>query len=331
MYEKSMITACTHDGIVHGDDAMAGGILEVARKCDIIPPFEVIRSRDPGEWEKADLIFDVGGRFEKNNNKLWLDHHQPAGAGERAISGIPFSSAGLVWSEFGLRICAKYLSEELEVSDSGLIDETYQIVDETLIAPIDAADTGFPLVENKSPIRQLTFSQLVAWRNPPWYEKSDRSVYDAIYWRIVLELAVPALATAIKAAIASVAAKDIVNKAERRHGGRVLLMRQGAPWQRTVLGSKEYDNVLFVVYPDESSQWRVQAVPPSSEKQFDQRKPLPAKWAGLQSKTATPAGQPTIEDVTGIADAVFCHRGLFIAGARSEAAAMKMVELALNE
>jgi uncharacterized UPF0160 family protein len=76
-----------------------------------------------------------------------------------------------------------------------------------------------------------------------------------------------------------------------------------------------------MVYPSQTGQWRIQTVPvePGS---FENRKSLPEHWAGLSDKE--------LKDVTGIDDAMFCHNGLFIAGAESFESTMKMASIALQ-
>jgi uncharacterized UPF0160 family protein len=51
------------------------------------------------------------------------------------------------------------------------------------------------------------------------------------------------------------------------------------------------------------------------------RKDLPLAWAGLRGVD--------LAAVCGVADAVFCHNGRFIAGAGSLEGALRMAELAL--
>ena len=76
-----------------------------------------------------------------------------------------------------------------------------------------------------------------------------------------------------------------------------------------------------MVYPSGSGPWRIQTVPvePGS---FEDRKSLPKPWAGLSDKA--------LKEVTGIDDAMFCHNGLFIAGAESFESTMKMAAMALE-
>ena len=56
---------------------------------------------------------------------------------------------------------------------------------------------------------------------------------------------------------------------------------------------------------------------------FEDRKPLPKQWAGLENNA--------LQEVTGIDDAMFCHNGCFIAGAESLESTMKMASIALSE
>jgi len=56
---------------------------------------------------------------------------------------------------------------------------------------------------------------------------------------------------------------------------------------------------------------------------FDSRMDLPASWSGLRDAE--------LAAVTGVADSVFCHLNLFIAGARSFEGAVRLAELALGD
>ena len=77
-----------------------------------------------------------------------------------------------------------------------------------------------------------------------------------------------------------------------------------------------------MVYRSQTGQWRIQTVPVELGS-FEDRKSLPKPWAGLSDKE--------LIDVTGIEDAMFCHNGLFIAGAESFESTMKMASMALLE
>ena len=153
--------------------------------------------------------------------------------------------------------------------------------------------------------------------NPTWQEDSH---VDACFDEAV-EFASRVLARFIAAASGGISAKAIVAKAiENAEEPRVIVLEQYTPWKRTVHALSE--EALYVVYPSQTGEWRIQTVPvePGS---FEDRKSLPAPWAGLSGEE--------LQEVTGIDDAMFCHNGLFIAGAESFASTMKMASIALKE
>ena len=78
--------------------------------------------------------------------------------------------------------------------------------------------------------------------------------------------------------------------------------------------------LLFTVFPGATGNWTIQTVRPEKS-QFGNRKDLPAAWRGLNGAELT--------EVTGVPDAVFCHKAAFIAAAQSEQGARAMLALAL--
>jgi len=55
---------------------------------------------------------------------------------------------------------------------------------------------------------------------------------------------------------------------------------------------------------------------------FENRKDFPNTWAGLRDEE--------FQKVSGVSDAVFCHRGLFLIGAKSKEGAIKLAQIALT-
>ena len=55
---------------------------------------------------------------------------------------------------------------------------------------------------------------------------------------------------------------------------------------------------------------------------FKNRKDFPTIWAGLRDEK--------LQKVTGVSDSIFCHRGLFLAVAKSKEGAVKLAKLALS-
>ena len=285
-------TIVTHNGNFHADD-----VFSIAAFKSIFPSFKLIRTRDSELIGKADIVIDVGGEYDPDTDRF--DHHQRGGAGERE-NGIPFSSFGLIWQKYGLEIC----QGNQDVANA---------VDAGLVSNIDAIDCGH--VEGV--VKGITLSQTISMFNPTWQEDSH---FDTCFDEAV-DFALRVLTRFIASASGGVSAKAIVAKAiENTEDPRVIVLEQYTPWKRTVHTLSE--EALYVVYPSQTGEWRIQTVPVELGS-FEDRKSLPKPWAGLSDKE--------LQEVTGIDDAMFCHNGLFIAGAESFESIMKMASIAVNE
>jgi len=285
-------TIVTHNGNFHADD-----VFSIATLKAVFPRFKLIRTRDLELINEADLVIDVGGVYDPDTGRF--DHHQRGGAGQRE-NGIPYSSFGLIWKKYGLELCEG--NQELMLS-----------IDAGLVSTIDAIDCGH--VEGVS--TGISLSQTISMFNPTWQEEGD---FDACFDQAV-EFASRVLARFIASASGGLNAKAIVAKAiEDAEDPRVIVLEKYIPWKRTVHALST--EALYMVYPSQTGQWRIQTVPvePGS---FEDRKSLPKAWAGLSDKA--------LQEVTGIEDAMFCHNGLFIAGSESFESTMKMSVMALQE
>ena len=285
------ITVVTHNGIFHADDVFSIAALKL-----VFPSLKLIRSRDAAVIAAADVVVDVGGIHDEATDRF--DHHQRGGAGARE-NGIPFSSFGLIWQKYGEQICAG----EASIAKS---------VDAGLVSAIDAIDCGY----GEGASEGISLSRAISVFNPSWEEDTD---IDRCFDEAV-EFASRLLQRFIASAAGGVNAKAIVAKAiEQAADPRVIVLEQFTPWKKTVHALSE--EALYVVYPSQTGQWRIQSVPlePGS---FENKKSLPAAWGGLSDQA--------LQAETGIDDAMFCHNGLFIAGAESFASVMKMADAALQ-
>ncbi|WP_372761807.1 MYG1 family protein [Pseudoalteromonas sp.] len=285
------LTIATHNGNFHADDVFSVAAL----KC-IFPNVKLIRTRDMALISKADIVIDVGGEHNPETNRF--DHHQRGGAGARE-NGIPYSSFGLIWQKYGVQICQGN-------------QETANALDAGLVSTIDAVDCGH--VEGVA--QGISLSQTISMFNPTWQEESN---FDACFDEAV-EFASRLLTRFIAAANGGISAKAIVAKAiEDAADPRLIVLEKYTPWKKTVHALSE--QALYMVYPSHSGQWIIQTVPvePGS---FEDRKSLPTAWAGLSDEA--------FQQAIGIDDAVFCHNGLFIAGAKSFDSIMKMATMALQ-
>lgn len=285
------ITIATHNGNFHADD-----VFSIAALKHIFPSFNLVRTRDYNVMDEADLVIDVGGKYDPDNGRF--DHHQKGGAGERE-NGIPYSSFGLIWQKYGVEIC-------------GGNEKVAGALDKGLVSTIDAIDCGH--VEGV--YDGITLSQTIGMYNPTWEEDSniDECFNEAVTF------AAKILDRFIASATGGINAKEIVAEAiEAAEDPRIIVLKQYTPWKRTVL--KLSDEALFVVYPSQADEWRIQTVPVELGS-FENRKPLPEAWAGLSDEA--------LQKATGLSDAMFCHNGLFIGGAKSFESTMKMALTAVD-
>jgi uncharacterized UPF0160 family protein len=285
-------TIATHNGSFHADD-----VFSIAALKHIFPSFKLIRTRDLEVISKADIVIDVGDVYDPETDRF--DHHQRGGAGKRE-NGIPYSSFGLMWKKYGLAIC----QDNQDLANA---------VDADLVSTIDAIDCGHV----KGVSQGISLSQTISMFNPTWQEESH---FDTCFNEAV-DFASRILTRFIASANGGISAKEIVAKAiDNAEDPRVIVLDKYTPWKKTVHALSEV--ALYMIYPSPYGQWIIQTVPvePGS---FEDRKSLPKAWAGLSDKA--------FKDVTSIDDAMFCHNGLFIAGAESFESITKMASIALQD
>ena len=289
----------THNGTFHADDIFACATLSILldkKKQN----FKIIRTRDSKIIESGDYVFDVGGIYDTDSNKF--DHHQKGGAGKRE-NGIEYSSFGLVWRKFGEELCGSKKAMER--------------IDKKLVAPIDAHDNGIDLVENKNEISPYLIQDFFKAMRPTWRENNLDE--DKIFNQAVL-VAKEHLLRIIKRAQDFFLAEDIVISVyNNSKDKRIIILDKDYP-SREIVGS--FPEPLFVIHPRETDNtWGVGTVR-KDIRSFENRKNLPQAWAGLKDEE--------LQKVTGVSDAIFCHRALFLAVAKSKEGAIKLAELALQ-
>jgi uncharacterized UPF0160 family protein len=106
---------------------------------------------------------------------------------------------------------------------------------------------------------------------------------------------------------------DAIEKSD----GDIIVLESYVPWERTVVDNSE---AKLVVLPARDDTWYVYTVP-EKVGSFKRRMLLPIDWSGLEAGA--------LAELTGVKDALFCHRDLFIAGAGSKEGAIAMAKLAL--
>jgi len=285
----------THNGKFHTDELIACAIVRLA--CGRIIP--VIRTREvQGYLDNPNIaVVDVGGTFDS----AWgnFDHHQRDPELVRR-SNVPYSSAGLVWaSVFGRELCPD--------------TSVWEAVDRKM-AVVDAADNG---VGPGLDAERISLQEVVSSFNTTWLE--DSGMADAAF-ETTLAIVTQVVRRWIAQAEAAVKATNLVEAACAKDP-EILRLPQAMPWHETFFSTDRSHQ--FVIFKGGEGDWRLQCIPPTMEESFKQKTPLPEAWAGLRDTT--------LEKVSGVAGATFCHKGRFIAGATSEDAVEEMARLALAQ
>ena len=289
----------THDGSFHADDVFACATLSILLESKK-QKFKIIRTRDEEITKKGDYVFDVGGIYDLEINRF--DHHQKGGAGKHN-NGIEYSSFGLVWKKFGEEICGSKKSMEM--------------VDSKLVSPIDASDNGFNLVEKKHEIFPYLIQDVLAIFHSTALEDmdKDKQFKKAFIW------AKEILIREIKKANDQIEIIKIIQNFYKSSIDKRLIVIDTPRVSRYEIWDalQNFSEPLFVIYGFEGD-WGVVAMRKEINS-FENRKYFPKNWAGLKDEE--------LQKITGVSDAIFCHRGLFLVGAKSKEGAIKLAELAL--
>lgn len=291
IFKKKKILV-THDSTFHADDIFATAVFLIAFHGNV----KVIRTRDESIINSADFVYDVGGVYDPSKGRF--DHHQTSGAGERD-NGVPYASFGLVWKTYGEDVCGSK-----EVADR---------IERRLVEPVDANDNGVNIFENKYDTAPYTIQDFFYAYRPSFTEEQD---FDFIFMKMVY-LAKDLLNREIIRTRDALEAESLIDKAyNEATDKRIIYLDGNYPWSEAIL---KYSEPLYVIYL-KSDRWRVEAVRKDSHA-FDTRKPFPSSWAGLRDLD--------LAKVTGVDDALFCHRGLFLAVAKSKEGAIILAQKAL--
>ena len=288
----------THNGSFHTDDIFAAATLSLLleKKGE---PFEIIRTRDEEIIKSADYVFDVGGIYEREKNRF--DHHQPGGAGKHK-NGIEYASFGLVWEKFGV-----------ELSDN---KEVAEWIEKKLVSPIDAGDNAIELVEYKSETRPYFIQTAFNAFYPSWKNLTDENL-DASFMECVKIAKMILMQEISQAQNIQEAKEKVIEIYKSTEDKRIIVLDQKYPYEAILA---DYPEPLFVVYPRVDGLWGAKAER-EDLKSFKNKKDFPGSWAGLRDEE--------LQKVTGVRDAIFCHRALFLAVAKSQEGAIALANLAL--
>ncbi|KAF9974440.1 hypothetical protein BGZ65_008727, partial [Modicella reniformis] len=287
----------THNGHFHCDEALAVHMLHQTR---LFKGGDLVRTRDPAKLGTCDIVVDVGGVYDPSTHRY--DHHQ---RGFTEVFGGKFetklSSAGLVYKHFGKEIIASIL--DLEESDSK-VELLYNKVYENFIEALDGGDNGIsqypPDIKPRYRIG-TALPQRVAGLNP-WWNQKDVDL-DAQFMKAVAMTGHDFTDAVRYLGFSWLPARDL---------DHLFTLEQELCIE---------DKPLYVLYPDDNNQWRVQCVPPSPES-FECRKALPQEWRGFRDDE--------LSERCGVPNSVFVHMSGFIGGNRTKEGALEMAVKSLE-
>ncbi len=304
--DKKVLKLITHDGSFHADDIFAAATLSILleKKGE---SFEITRTREPELIESGDYVFDVGGIHDESTNRF--DHHQVGGAGKRNFGSvnnvdIEYAAFGLVWKKFGE-----------EVAGSKKAADT---IEKKLVAPIDAGDNGFEIGKYDHEITPYSIQTAFNSLRPTWKEEDITD--DKMFFKCVIFAKEILVREIIQTQDAIEVEEIIISIYKNTEDKRIIVLDKSYPFEYTL---QSFPEPLFVILPSKNikDKWSARAVR-EDPKTFKNKKDFPKAWAGLRDEE--------LQKITGIEDAVFCHRALFLVVAKSKEGAMKLAQIALE-
>lgn len=289
MGTKSTIEVAVSDGPFDHDSPLAVAVLKLIYKV------RVVRTRDPLLMSQAQMRIGIGRKHDLATGDFDHDQH---GAPFR-INGVKYATFGLVWRQFGDRICrSKRLAEA---------------VDRLLVQPCDAAHTGNLGRLDQGP-NAYSVTSMIESLNPTWME---RELDQAVQFAKAVRLAKKILKRAIAACRADIEKADAIQRAvSLTDDVRILSFDTPIPWSLDETGWPP--EVRYIVSPDREL-WHIRSL---TEKVTALTKyPLPDSWAGKFEED--------LAALIGLPDAFRCSHDRASAAATSLEGALTMAKLAL--
>lgn len=317
----------THDGSFHADETTACAILTY-----LYEDAEILRSRDPDELEKADLIFDVSGI----NDDKHFDHHSPAFTLKRA-SGAAYATAGLMWLKFGREFLSKAaLKHNLGEIAKPVLEAAFERLDKEIMLAVDLNDNGQTndflekTIPTANPGEKAVFEKLNAFymQDPaiPYlvammnYPNADPAFQYQNFMKVVSILRTLLEGAAVNALTTEAGIAKVL---EAYDGSELLILNENLPWQAAVRGHfADFKNCRLAIYPDKKRGWRIQSLPYSPSNRFKNKLPAPKAWCGLNFEE--------LDKATGLTGTIFVHRSGFTGGAFDYETTLKMAKLWLQ-
>jgi uncharacterized UPF0160 family protein len=308
------IKLVTHNGLFHADEVFAFIILKIALKYNE-NDFSITRTRDPDTIKNADYVWDVG--MEYDHNKKRYDHHMNDCAKRDDINETPYSAFGLIFLHYGKLAIENYMkSNNLPYAENkDLIEYIFKQIDNEIVKRIDEQDNGI----KKGSL--IDISALIEEFNPRWNRVDKTSAHEDLCFLKAVNSMETIIENKFEKQIGKFLSKKKIQAAyDEALDKRILVLETGMPWQGYVIDN-ELKEVLFTIFPNNEGNWVISTVP-DKLRSFNVRMSFPEEWKGLTNED--------LEKKSGIKDALFVHKALFIGGAKTKEAALKMIYTSIS-
>lgn len=284
----------THNGSFHSDDVFAVATLELYFGVENV---EVIRTRDEAIIAGADIVVDVGGVYDADTKRF--DHHQN-GAPVRD-NGIPYAAFGLIWKHYGAELASSEVAADIE---------------RRFVLPIDANDVGVSLYNlNERNIAPITLQDLMSLWRPVWGSEQDVDVG----FREACAFARDTIMRAISQTKGDIAKRQYIQSVYTGATDKKVLVFDKSVSTFHLI---DFPEVLMAVYPDEEGDRWSAAMVRKSHDSYETKAKFPDRWLGLRGTE--------LAQVSGVPDAVFCHKAGFLFVAKSKEGILEVVRKTLD-
>ncbi|OHS95807.1 hypothetical protein TRFO_38054 [Tritrichomonas foetus] len=300
-----------HNQSFHADDALS---IYFLRQTDEFKGASYIRSRDPEELNRADVVCDVGGIYD--HEKRRYDHHQPTFKMTFPNSTVQLASCGLVYFHFGHEINKNILKENgRDLGNHS--DLVYEAMYRLFVKEIDANDNGVSLYPNEAEVKynlNTCVSQRIGMlNNIGTFDDAIELIGNEYKNRLLrfFDSDVPAI---------EVAEHTFKSRFDVDESGQILVNEEKCSIDHRIKELEKETNckeILYNIFPRDDGSWNIRALNSSG---FELRKPLP--FRGLRDEELSKA--------CGIPGGVFVHKNGFIGAFKTKEAAIQFAKLAVN-
>ena len=216
--------------------------------------------------------------------------------------------------------------KEIVVGNRDADDDVLAEPQRQFLAQIEAMDNGQDMPELGAHVLAFVYTFNGTWIETSGSEEERRAFADKAFIE-ASDIATAIARRMLRRIVDDMAAEALVDDCIAKSKGRVITLDKYMPWKPSVIreNKRRKENgempFLLMLFPGLDGNYHIQTVPVDFHTFEDEMK-LPEAWAGLEGDALAKA--------TGLSDAVFCHKGRFMAIFKSKDSAIKAARMALD-